>query len=228
MRKTALGLICLVALSACADGRGQVLDPRYRFDSATGYDQYRATREVALTGRAPAPQTVPMTRPFEAPTPEMIQTPTLWERVRGTTTGVAQAATAPIRGNRAPKTGGAYVDPATGKRLPSARVPVKRAAPVAVVAPVTAPVAVTTTPGVDLLATYAMGQQHPMGMQVYARSGGSAVVASQACAAYAEAGQAQLAFLAQGGPQLDPLGLDPDGDGYVCGWEPGPYRQGAM
>ena len=35
---------------------------------------------------------------------------------------------------------------------------------------------------------------------------------------------AQRAFLAAGGPDQDRLGLDPDGDGFVCGWSPLPYR----
>ena len=37
----------------------------------------------------------------------------------------------------------------------------------------------------------------------------------------------EAAFLAQGGPAVDPLGLDPDGDGFVCGWDPARYRSAA-
>ena len=35
--------------------------------------------------------------------------------------------------------------------------------------------------------------------------------------------EAQTAFLAAGGPALDPLGLDLDGDGVACEWLPGPF-----
>ena len=35
---------------------------------------------------------------------------------------------------------------------------------------------------------------------------------------------AQEAFLAQGGPQSDRKGLDPDGDGFACDWDPRPFR----
>lgn len=49
--------------------------------------------------------------------------------------------------------------------------------------------------------------------------------ARQACSGFASAEAAQLTFIANGGPNVDPLGLDPDGDGYVCGWDPRPLRQ---
>jgi len=44
------------------------------------------------------------------------------------------------------------------------------------------------------------------------------------CAKYASSDQAQLAFLKAGGPQRDGLGLDPDGDGFACYWDPAPFR----
>ncbi|QDY69630.1 hypothetical protein [Qingshengfaniella alkalisoli] len=39
---------------------------------------------------------------------------------------------------------------------------------------------------------------------------------SMACERYASTAQAQAAFEAAGGPQADPQGLDPDGDGRAC------------
>lgn len=44
------------------------------------------------------------------------------------------------------------------------------------------------------------------------------------CARYASADLAQQAFLSAGGPQSDRLGLDPDGDGFACFWDPTPFR----
>ena len=64
----------------------------------------------------------------------------------------------------------------------------------------------------------------------------SAAAAAAAAAASAAASAArvpltpaaaQAAFIARGGPAVDPLGLDPDGDGFVCGWDPAPYRAAA-
>ncbi len=36
--------------------------------------------------------------------------------------------------------------------------------------------------------------------------------------------QAQEAFLEAGGPERDRKGLDPDGDGFACAWDPRPFR----
>ena len=35
---------------------------------------------------------------------------------------------------------------------------------------------------------------------------------------------AQAEFLQSGGPQKDRKGLDPDGDGFACAWDPQPFR----
>ncbi len=72
---------------------------------------------------------------------------------------------------------------------------------------------------------YALRTSHPRGQQIYRRTG----LRSQAkfqrnCAAYASSDEAQLDFLARGGPQKDRQNLDPDGDGYACGWDPAPFR----
>lgn len=72
---------------------------------------------------------------------------------------------------------------------------------------------------------YALSSQHPRGTRVYSRSGVNlATKAQRACARYASPDQAQMDFLAKGGPQRDRLGLDPDGDGYACAWDPSPFR----
>lgn len=47
------------------------------------------------------------------------------------------------------------------------------------------------------------------------------------CAAYESRDLAQDAFLREGGPERDPMGLDPDGDGFVCGFDPAGYRADA-
>lgn len=44
------------------------------------------------------------------------------------------------------------------------------------------------------------------------------------CREFPDAEAAQQAFLDAGGPQEDDLLIDPDGDGYVCGWDPEIYR----
>ncbi len=71
---------------------------------------------------------------------------------------------------------------------------------------------------------YALATTNPVGAQLYKRSGFSVTNAASKCAGYASPDLAQEAFLAKGGPQRDRLGIDPDGDGYACGWDPSPFR----
>lgn len=72
---------------------------------------------------------------------------------------------------------------------------------------------------------YALATSHPVGQQVHAR-GGLFVErrARSACAGFASPDIAQQEFLRRGGPERDRLGVDPDGDGYACGWNPAPFR----
>ena len=72
----------------------------------------------------------------------------------------------------------------------------------------------------DALTRYAQSQRHAVGTAVFPRAGGSMADAAKACARFPNPDASQLQFLASGGPQQDPLGMDPDGDGFVCGWTP--------
>lgn len=66
------------------------------------------------------------------------------------------------------------------------------------------------------------------GVKHYRRSPFATVRRSELnCATYPSADKAQQAFLDTGGPEKDRLNLDPDGDGYACGWDPTPYRVAA-
>ncbi|MEY8839053.1 hypothetical protein AB9K41_08505, partial [Cribrihabitans sp. XS_ASV171] len=71
-----------------------------------------------------------------------------------------------------------------------------------------------------------LSTDHPKGTQVYSRAGFNLQAKAQRnCAGFPSADQAQIAFLESGGPQRDRQGLDPDGDGYACGWDPSPFRR---
>lgn len=73
---------------------------------------------------------------------------------------------------------------------------------------------------------YALRSKHSRGTQVYRRVGINKDAKFQRnCANYPSADRAQTDFLAKGGPQRDKLGLDPDGDGYACAWDPAPFRK---
>jgi hypothetical protein len=70
---------------------------------------------------------------------------------------------------------------------------------------------------------FALATNHAPGVQLYQRRG-SLRSPEAACAKYASPDQAQQDFLARGGPERDRLGVDPDGDGFACSWDPRPFR----
>ena len=75
------------------------------------------------------------------------------------------------------------------------------------------------------VAAFALATDHAVGTPLYARRSGGISDGTAACDRYETADEAQRAFLAVGGPESDPLGLDPDGDGFACAWSPEPYRR---
>lgn len=75
------------------------------------------------------------------------------------------------------------------------------------------------------IVAYALNTSNQPGQRLHARPFGSERRAQRNCFGYASPDLAQQAFLAAGGPKRDKLGLDPDGDGFACGWDPRPYRK---
>ncbi|MCK0167496.1 hypothetical protein MWU52_08055 [Jannaschia sp. S6380] len=72
---------------------------------------------------------------------------------------------------------------------------------------------------------YALGPAKPVGTKAFRRGiGASANRAERQCQRYRSADVAQEEFLAAGGPERDRLGVDPDGDGNACGWNPAIVR----
>lgn len=90
------------------------------------------------------------------------------------------------------------------------------------------PTELPTRPGTNQpnIVEYALRTDHPVGAQLYSRSGlRSAQRHAQACGQFASPDQAQIEFLSRGGPERDRGGLDPDGDGFACSWDPTPFRK---
>jgi hypothetical protein len=71
---------------------------------------------------------------------------------------------------------------------------------------------------------FALATKHAPGVQLYKRGGLSIRDQNSACNKYASPDQAQQDFLAKGGPERDRMGVDPDGDGFACSWDPRPFR----
>ena len=85
-----------------------------------------------------------------------------------------------------------------------------------------------TASGPNIVA-YALQSNQQIGQQVYSRIGfNKARKFERACSQYSHADQAQIAFLAAGGPEKDREGMDPDGDGFACDWDPTPFRRAAQ
>lgn len=74
---------------------------------------------------------------------------------------------------------------------------------------------------------YALSTSHPVGARVHPRRPISASRHQRNCLAFRAPDLAQEWFLQNGGPTRDRQGLDPDGDGYACAWDPGIYRAAA-
>lgn len=90
-----------------------------------------------------------------------------------------------------------------------------------------APEALPTRPGTNTpnIVAYALQTTNPKGAPIYRRSSfASGNRHLRNCAAFTSADLAQEEFLANGGPERDRQNLDPDGDGFACGWDPAPFR----
>ncbi len=89
------------------------------------------------------------------------------------------------------------------------------------------PTSLPTRPGTNEpnIVQYALQTSNPVGTQLYSRSRFRAQTKyERSCGQFTSDDLAQEAFLADGGPERDRQGMDPDGDGYACQWDPTPYR----
>ena len=94
-----------------------------------------------------------------------------------------------------------------------------------------APTAVPDRPEGGLgpnIVQFALSTTHPRGQSVYRRTNLFGTRDGRNCNRYTNANEAQEVFLEAGGPEQDRQGLDPDGDGYACGWDPRPFRLAAQ
>lgn len=77
--------------------------------------------------------------------------------------------------------------------------------------------------GVNII-TYARETTNAVGTRIYRRPSIRRTNSSSQCRKFNSDDDAQRNFLANGGPQDDPLNLDPNGDGFACRWSPEAYR----
>ncbi len=88
------------------------------------------------------------------------------------------------------------------------------------------PVAIPDRPKMRYLTPvqFAVKTTHPVGKRRYNRLTVNMGNVTKPCLRYQSEELAQYAFLRSGGPNIDSRGVDPDGDGYACGWDPSVYR----
>ena len=89
------------------------------------------------------------------------------------------------------------------------------------------PTELPVRPGTNIpnIVAYALQTNNPLKTQLYKRGPfASEKRALVNCNAYSSPGKAQEVFLSKGGPKWDRYGLDPDGDGFACSWDPTPFR----
>jgi hypothetical protein len=74
------------------------------------------------------------------------------------------------------------------------------------------------------IALFAAQTTNAVGERRYQRTGGTRIAGAGTCSRFRDADAAQRAFLSGGGPERDRYGIEPDGDGFACSWNPAPYR----
>lgn len=235
MHKLGLTAVLLVALQAC-----QPVVPASNagpgFQTATQFEQDRARRDAALAGNA--------TSTFSAPS--SVQTgaigstdlaavgigaaPLPATNVRSGGLDAMPSNPAPTAANNSPSISDENSFSAvTGRE--SIESDAQRRAAQAAARQEIQPTALPTRPsnaGPNIV-EYALNAPNVKGQEWYSRS----IFATQArfqrnCVKYRSADAAQRDFLANGGPERDRRGIDPDGDGFACGWDPAPFKRVAL
>jgi hypothetical protein len=219
-----LGGVALVALAACDPA---VPDSGAGVDTGRGvgfgnYDAYQSAREAELTGAT-------------LPSPAGVETATL-ENQAARAAAAANSGQAPVDaapGNPAPQivrnTAGISdensFDSVSAQRdiRADAALIAQNRANYTLIQPTDLPV--RSGSGRPNIVAYALKTNNPLGTSLYKRSRfNSANKFAKSCGAFASADQAQEEFLALGGPEKDRKGMDPDGDGFACAWDPTPFR----
>lgn len=220
MKRTALVFVALT-LTACSpsvpdSGAG------VGFDRYQDYNTYRSQRDATLNGTPPvvASSTPPMA-PASPPPAQVVAA------VSTTTIPDGDASvTVPVEPNNArisDEQDFAAVSNRQSIESDAERLRAQREA-YQVIQPTAVPTRVGGS-GPNIV-QYALSTSNPIGQKVYRRG----IAPSQKkfvrnCASYASSDLAQEAFLKAGGPERDKLGLDPDGDGFACAWNPAPFRR---
>ncbi len=241
--KIAVGIaLGALVLSACTSN-----EPRARgvgFDDYSSYELERARREAALVSGQTS--IIPPARvnviPGTAPTAPAVSSTDLANAGIGQAQPQTTATATPVQGGTSFPTTAPAVTPAapssnagisdeqdfdavSGRETiesDAARREAQAAAREQITATAVPERPANTGPNI---VEYAVNAPNVKGQEWYSRSllsGENRYLRN--CADYATADDAQRDFLARGGPERDRRGIDPDGDGFACGWDPAPFK----
>ncbi len=224
MKRVLLGVAALAVLGACA--------PRVPDSGARVEPVQRAIPDVAPVVSQPLGQD-PATAPLPSSITQAVNGPVAEQNAQ-TSAAAANSGIAPVEASPSNPAPLQVNNPGISDEQDFAAVSAERSiqsdaqriaanrAQYTLISPTDLP----TRPGTDQpnIVEYALRTSHPVGTQLYRRSGLRANRSAAACAAFPSPDQAQIEFLSQGGPRRDRRGLDPDGDGFACSWDPRPFR----
>lgn len=210
MKNVAVVMLSTVALGACAPAVPDSGTQGAGFESYGNANTYRNARDAELVGAQPGPTVIPPNSPDPLAGATASTTPAA--PINPNNPGISDEQDFTAVSNR-------QSIESDAERLRQQRESYQQ-------------VAVTAVPnrvgssGPNIVA-FALSTSHPVGQKVYRRSvlGGGQAKFDRNCARYSSSNLAQEDFLRAGGPEKDRLGVDPDGDGYACGWNPSSFRR---
>lgn len=226
-----LGLLTLLALAACTappppdSGRG------VGFGTAEDFARMQAERDAALRGQGSTTFAPPQAVQTQAIGASELAAAGIGQAapIGAPLSALAPAPAAPAPDANNPALSDEQDFDAVASRE-SIESDAQRRAAQAAAREVIQPTAVPERPasaGPNIV-EYALNAPNRKGQEWWSRS----IFTTQArfqrnCAEYNSPDAAQRDFLARGGPERDARGLDPDGDGFACGWDPAPFLRAA-
>lgn len=224
-----------VALAACQPA---IPDSAARVGSGVGFGDYQSylreqERQAAAARVAvvPAPQVVSVVPPAEAapisaiPIATMMAAPAEPPSQAGATSQVALAEPQPTA--QAQGSGVSEQDFQTifARQQAAGTAAAAASARPSQLEPVAAQPLPERPADLPNIVAYALSTQNRVGEAIYRRPAVNLQNHSRNCGQFVSDDLAQEEFLRRGGPQRDPLNLDPDGDGFACWWDPEPFRR---
>jgi hypothetical protein len=236
-----LGACAVAAVAACQPAVPE--DSRFGVGFDQTFDEQRVNRDAALAGSVPAaPNVSAQPLPVAGSAADTAAQTTAILAQTGQTTDAERLAAAANNSGIAPieaspsNPAPAVINTATGisqennfdavsgqRSIESdaARIAANRAQ-YQIIQPQALPERTETGPNI---VAFALSTTNPVGTSLYKRSKfNTANKFKRNCGKYRHMDQAQADFMTAGGPQKDRNGMDPDGDGFACAWDPAVYR----